>query len=40
MEYIKSMMPLNLQHFVEEEEEGDDKAKVTTFTEDDINRIV
>lgn len=59
MEYIKNMMPLNLQLFAEEEEEGeedtgdegnpdnaqsgepeDDKSKVTTLTEDDVNRIV
>lgn len=59
MEYIKNMMPLNLQLFAEEGEEGeddtgdegnpdnaqsgepeDDKAKVTTLTEDDVDRIV
>ena len=55
MEYIKNMMPLNLQLFAEEGEgtgnEGnpdnaqlgepeDDNAKVTTLTEDDVNRIV
>ena len=55
MEYIKNMMPLNLQLFAEEGEgtgnEGnpdnaqsgepeDDGAKVTTLTEDDVNRIV
>ena len=59
MEYIKNMMPLNLQLFAEEGEEGeedkgdegnpdnaqsgepeDGKAKVTTLTEDDVDRIV
>ena len=56
MEYIKNMMPLNLQLFAKEGEEGtgdevnpdnaqsgepeDDKSKVATFTEDDVNRIV
>lgn len=59
MEYIKNMMPLNLQLFAEEGEEGEDdtgdegnpdnaqsgepedgKAKVTTLTEDDVDRIV
>lgn len=56
MEYVKNMMPLNLQLFAEEGEEGtgdegnpdnaqsgepeDGKAKVTTLTEDDVDRIV
>ena len=56
MEYIKNMMPLNLQLFAEEGEENtgdegnpddaqsgepeDDKSKVTTLTEDDVNKIV
>ena len=56
MEYIKNMMPLNLQLFAKEGEEGtgdegnpanaqsgepeEDKSKVATFTEDDVNRIV
>ena len=56
MEYIKNMMPLDLQLFAEEGEEDngdegnpddaqsgepeDDKAKVTTLTEDDVDRIV
>ena len=56
MEYNKNMMPLNLQLFAKEGEEGtgdegnhdkaqageeeDDKYKVATLTEDEVNRIV
>ena len=56
MEYIKNMMPLDLQLFAEEGEEEtgdegnpdnaqsgepeDDKSKVATLTEEDVNRIV
>ena len=56
MEYIKNMMPLNLQLFAEEGEDDtgdegnpdnaqsgepeDGKGKVTTLTEDDVDRIV